>query len=116
MADVFQVSNGQPGNFDEGEGEIDLVVNGSKKGKVRPSAGQTLGAFLKEKASYYGVKTFSAFADGRKLDTADAAKPLTGIKSVEIVAKDARGLTLRNLARIKKQMTDAFYNFSTDLL
>lgn len=114
MADVFQVSNGQPGNFDEGE--VDLVVNGTKKGKVRPQAGQSLGAFLKEKATYYGVKTFSAFADGRKLDTADAAKPLTGIKSIEIVAKDARGLTLKTIARLKKQMTDAFYNFSTDQL
>jgi hypothetical protein len=44
-------------------------------------------------AKTYGVKTFSAFADGRKLDTSDASKPLAtaGIKAIEIVAKDSRG-------------------------
>lgn len=95
FADVFQVSNGVPGNFDEGD--IELTVNGSKKGKVKPNAGETLGAFLKRNATVYGVRTFSAFADGRKLDTADASKATTGIKAIEIVAKDARGRNKRTL-------------------
>jgi hypothetical protein len=115
MSDVFQVSNGVPGNFDEGE--VELVVNGTKKGKMRPAAGQTLGAFLKEKATLYGVRTFSAFADGRKLDTTDASKPLTSIKSIEIVAKDARGTTASAaLKRIKIREMRNFFNFYTDSL
>jgi hypothetical protein len=115
MADVFQVSNGVPGNFDEGE--IELVVNGSKKGKAKPGANQTVGAFLKEKATLYGVRTFSAFADGRKLDTADSAKPLSGIKSIEIVAKDARGTQASSARKRAEKMAEAcFYNFNVDSL
>lgn len=115
FADVFQVSNGVPGNFDEGE--VELVVNGSKKGKVRPTSGQNLGAFLKQYATNYGVRTFSAFADGRKLDTADASKPLTGIKSIEIVAKDARGTQAKAaLKRLEAAQRACFFNFNVETL
>lgn len=116
-ADVFQVSNGVPGNFDEGVADVELVVNGSKKGKVKAAKGQLLGAFLKEKATYYGVRTFSAFADGRKLDTGDASKTLAGIFAIEIIAKDARGTQAKAaLKRIGAQVTACFYNFNTETL
>lgn len=89
MSEVFDAGNGVPANFNDGT--VELTVNKNSKGRQRVNPGETLGAFLKRSAQTYGVRTFSAFADGRKLDTADAAKPLTGIQSIEIIAKDSRG-------------------------
>jgi len=92
FSDTFEVANGGPGNF--ADGSIKLTVNGSDKGRMNASPAENLGAFLKRAATQYGVRTFSAYADGRKLDTSDAAKPVTGITAIEIVAKDSRGLDL----------------------
>ena len=95
MSDVFQVGNGVPANYDDGT--VELVVNGTKKGRVRINPGENIGAFLTRQAQAYGVRTFSAFGDGRKLDTVEAKNALTGIKQIELVAKDARGTKLRHL-------------------
>lgn len=92
MADVFEAGNGVAANFSDGR--VDLTVNGSKKSPFQSQPGETLGMFLKRAATYYGVRTFSAYADGRKLDTSDAAKSLADITAVEIVAKDSRGYHL----------------------
>jgi len=93
MAEVFDVGNGVPANFDDGTLTLQLTINGSKKPSFKSLPNETIGAFLKRAAQTYGVRTFSAYADGRKLDTSDASKALasSGFKEVEIVAKDARG-------------------------
>jgi hypothetical protein len=93
MADVFDVGNGVPANFDDGTITVKVTVNGSNKGNLRSTPGQTVGAFLKYWAQSYSVRTFSAYADGRKLDTSDSSKLMasSGFKEIEIVAKDARG-------------------------
>lgn len=98
MSEVFDAGNGVPANFNDGT--VKVAVNGSNKGNQRVNPGETLGAFLKRTAQTYGVRTFSAFADGRKLDTADAAKPLVGVTAIEIVAKDSRGLQNERLRYI----------------
>lgn len=89
MSDVFDAGNGVPANFNDGT--VEVKVNGSNKGRKTINSGETLGAFLKRMAQLYGVRTFTAYADGRKLDTSHASGSLTGYQSIEIVAKDARG-------------------------
>ena len=67
-----------------------LYVNGRDKGTVDTS-GQKLGAFVTAQAQHAGIRTFSVYIDGRKADTSDAGKALTGVSKIELVAKDARG-------------------------
>ena len=87
--DVFDAGNGVAANF--ADGLVEVEVNGNSKGRINTNANETLGAFLKRQAQTYGVRTFSAYADGLKLSTADATKPMSGIEKVSIVAKDSRG-------------------------
>jgi hypothetical protein len=89
VEEVFDAGNGVAANFSDGRVEVE--VNSSSKGRIATTAGETLGAFLKRQAQTYGVRTFSAYADGLKLTTSDATKPMSGISKVSIVAKDARG-------------------------
>lgn len=88
--DVFQVGNGSPANFSDGL--IEVSVNGQVRNARAQAGTQTIGQFLSQQAQYYGVRTFSAYADGNKLYTSDSAKPASSFKKVDIVAKDARGL------------------------
>lgn len=80
MSETFSVDNGT----------IELVINGTSKGRISNS-GQTVGAFVTAQARNYGLKSFSVYVDGSKFYTEQANNPLSGSK-VEIVAKDARGL------------------------
>ncbi len=88
-AALHKTGIGEPRNSNAGE--IQLTVNGTARGSVTAPAGQTVGQFLRYQAQRWGVRSFSAYADGRKLDTADDAEPLNSISEIEIVAKDARG-------------------------
>ena len=119
MSEIFDVGNGTPGNFPTGTIKVTLTVNGSNKGQVEVSSTQTLGQFLKDKATYYGIKNFSAFADNDKLGTADAAKTMGSLNAaaINIVAKDARGTQGRAaIHKAEKRVLDCLYNFSTDSL
>lgn len=89
MSDVFAVGNGVPANFNDGT--VEVFVNGSSKGRKPLVAGETLGAFINRQAQAYGVRTFSAYADGRKLETSGVGGPVNGTQKLEITAKDARG-------------------------
>lgn len=89
MADVFTTGNGVPANFNDGS--IEVTVNGSNKGRKAASAGETLGQFIDRMAKQYGVRTFSAYSSGRKLETSGVAGPATEHRAIELVAKDARG-------------------------
>lgn len=86
MSDVFQTN----GNTNFQSSKVELIVNGSSKGQVT-TAGHTVGSFVDEKAKYYGIKAFSVYLDGSKLDTTQATRNLNGVGKVEIVAKDSRG-------------------------
>lgn len=99
MADVFQTGNGVPANFNDGT--VEVFVNGTSKGRKATTPGETLGQFLNRQAQSYGVRAFSAYADGRKLDTNGVSGPAVSVGKVEITAKDARGIKKMNLARRK---------------
>ena len=86
MSNIFE-SNGHQ-NFNTGE--VELVVNGTSKGKVSPN-GQTLGAFIKYWAKYYGLRTFGVYQNGQTVDTNSAAINAAPTGKVELVAKDSRG-------------------------
>ena len=88
---VFQTGNGVPANFNDGT--IEVFVNSSNKGRHPALAGETLGQFLDRMAYKYGVRTFSAYADGRKLETSGVSGSAAAVKSIELTAKDARGVS-----------------------
>jgi acylphosphatase len=98
MADVFQVGNGAPANFSDGT--VEVVINGTTKGRKSTTSGETLGAFLNRQAQAYGVRTFTAYADGHKLETSQVNVPASSKQSIEITAKDARGLCKSQLKHI----------------
>lgn len=94
MSEVFDTGNGVPANFPTGS--VSITINGSKKPNSTPNANETLGMFLKRIAQFYGVRTFSAFSNGGKLDTGSTLltqTPLAAhVTAIEIVAKDSRGI------------------------
>jgi hypothetical protein len=87
--EVFHVGNGAPANFNNGS--VKLSINGQLK-KTYNAGSQTLGAFVDSQAKAAGIRTFSVYADGRKLTTADSNSPASSFKEIDLVAKDSRGL------------------------
>jgi hypothetical protein len=86
--EVFHASNGEPANFNTGN--VNLSINGSSKGS-RVVGAMTVGQFIDSQARSAGIRTFSVYADGAKLTTADAAKLASTFQEIDIVAKDSRG-------------------------
>ncbi len=89
MSDVFHVENGGPANF--ATGNIKLSVNGSLVASRYAVGGNTIGSLVNQIAKERGIRTFSVYADGRKLLVGDSAKLASSFTEVDIVAKDARG-------------------------
>ena len=89
VTEVFSVTE-RSNTIEVTPGRVALFVNGNSQGVV-DSGRQTIGEFAIAQAQRAGVRSFSVYLDGRKIDTSDAKKPLTGVGKVEIVAKDARG-------------------------
>ena len=74
-------------------GQVQLLVNGQDKGMVSV-AGRVLGEFVTQKATSAGVRNFSVYVDGAKVNR-DAAvakldDPNHPITKIEIVSKDSR--------------------------
>lgn len=89
VGDVFDATTGTAVAVPRGT--VRVYVNGDERGNVE-TTGRKLGEFAVSQAQNYGVRTFSVYADGRKVDTSEAGKSLAGITKLEIVAKDARGV------------------------
>lgn len=70
--------------------EVTVVVNGVDKGRVRTN-NLSIASFAIQQAQAHGVRTFSVYVDGRKVDVDDGNQDLTNASQVEIVAKDSRG-------------------------
>jgi hypothetical protein len=70
---------------------VKLSVNGTPKGDVSFTPGTTLNAFVVTQARLAGIRTFSVYVDGDKLNTEDASDPIEAGVQIEIVAKDSRG-------------------------
>ena len=81
MSDVFTIDTPT---------SVSLSINGTDKGSV-PTGGKTLGTFVREQAQIAGVRAFSVYLNGQKMDTANAGDALPDGAELELVAKDARG-------------------------
>lgn len=92
MSQVFE----QNGTTNFPAGEVEILINGSSKGKVTVN-NQTLGQMIRAQAKTYGLRTFSVYVDGRKADTSDSAiDQLCKANQIDLVAKDARGHLLEH--------------------
>lgn len=94
---VFQVGNGAPANFNDGT--VEVTVNSSNKGRKPTTAGETLGQFINRMATQYGTRSFTAYANGTKLDPSASATlnaSAAQYRSIEITAKDARGTKVKD--------------------
>jgi tyrosyl-tRNA synthetase len=100
---VPQAGNSEPANLDNC---VEVIVNGSNKGRKQATAGETLGAFISRQAQASGVSTFTARADGHRISprgTAVAA-PAASVRQLEIIARDARagGAAVRVVGQIEQ--------------
>jgi hypothetical protein len=70
---------------------IAIKVNGEDGGTAQGT--ETLGAVASRISNARGLRTFSVYVNGAKMETSAGGKTLTelGATSVELVAKDARG-------------------------
>lgn len=72
---------------------VTLFINKDSKG-TRNAAGKTLGQFVKEAAQSAGLRNFSVYVDGEKVDSKMAKEPIsTSVKEIQLIAKDARGFS-----------------------
>lgn len=90
VTEVFSANPAEPTVVAVPRTKVELVINGQSRGAVE-TEGAKLGAFVAAAAQRAGIRTFSVYADGQKLDTAAAGRSLGQIARIEIVAKDARG-------------------------
>lgn len=68
---------------------VTTMVNGQVVGSI-PGEGTIVDA-AKQLASSQGLKAFSIRINGATVKAPDASKPLKGVKTLEIFAKDTRG-------------------------
>lgn len=90
VSEVFTTQPETARTIEVPTGSVALFINGRDKGLV-DTHGQKLGAFAVRHADDAGIRSFSLYADGVKLDTGDKDRSLAGISKLEIVTKDARG-------------------------
>lgn len=69
---------------------VEVTVNGEHSDyDVEP--GTTLKQFAIERAREAGIRTFSLYADGVKMNQENSNTDVSRLHSIEIVAKDSRG-------------------------
>ena len=82
------------GNWNLGNlenGTVEIKVNGESIGSAQPT--DILRDVVKQYATERGLRTFSVYVDGQRLDPSPASLggTLAGRHTLEIVAKDVRG-------------------------
>lgn len=88
--EIFKTSGADARAIEVPPGRVALYVNGSSQGN-QLTEGETIGSFTQKWAQDKGIRTYSVYVDGRKVDATEAGARLTNAVKVEIVAKDARG-------------------------
>lgn len=73
-------------------GHVRLYIKGNDNGEVLVT-GLKLLEFVKAQANAAGIRTFSVYLDGQKATMDMSDMPMESFAKVEIVPKDARGLT-----------------------
>ena len=90
VVEVFDTRANQPEKVTVPSGMVLLLINGRTQGNVEVGKA-TMKEFVTSQAQRAGIRTFSVYADGAKLDSSDANKPASSFAKFEIVAKDSRG-------------------------
>src|SRR5260370_4828938 len=70
--------------------QVAVKVNGEVGGGASPS--EPLGVVADRYASQFGLRAYSVLVDGCKATTGQRDRTLTGARTIELVAKDARGV------------------------
>lgn len=71
--------------------QIVLMLNGQSIGMHIPKAGDTVGSVANSVAAGNGLKSYSILINGSKVTTEGAGKGLSGVRTLEIFAKETRG-------------------------
>lgn len=71
--------------------QVVLMLNGQSIGMHSPKAGDTVGSVANSIAAGNGLKSYSILANGTKVTTEGAGKGLSGVRSIEVFAKETRG-------------------------
>jgi tyrosyl-tRNA synthetase len=88
-AEAPLMDTSEPPVFDN---SVEVIINGSNRGRQQTTAGETLGAFIVRQAQNHGVRTFTVYVDGQRLSPKVAsARPAGSVRQLAIVAKDVRG-------------------------
>ena len=74
---------------EQGTATVTVLINGEEVGEVE--ATKTIGETVKQFAREHGLKRFKVYTDGQSRDSEAANTPLTGVHTLELVAKDAQG-------------------------
>lgn len=69
-----------------------LMLNGQSSGVHTPAGGDTVGAVAQGIARNAGLKSYSILVNGTKIGTEAAANGLRGVTSIEVFAKETRGI------------------------
>ena len=91
-AEVFSTEQEQPERIRVAKGKVQLFVRGSDYGQVDVN-GQKLADFAVAQARSAGIRTFSVYADGEKVEpgSKQANSKADAFAKIEIVPKDSRG-------------------------
>jgi len=84
--------------------QVAVKVNGEVVGGASPS--EPLGVVADRYASQFGLRAYSVLVDGCKATTGQRDRTLTGARTIELVAKDARGV-VQTVERLRAR-TGAF--------
>lgn len=68
-----------------------LFINSESHG-VTDTTDQTVGGFVVRQAQEAGIKSFSVYADGEKLNETHANRSMRTFTKVELISKDDRGV------------------------
>jgi hypothetical protein len=90
VSDLFSTQPPPVENAVVAPDSVVLFINGRNIG-VFETKGMKLGEFAVQHASRQGIRSFSVYADGAKVDTSRAEASMQSIAKLEIVAKDSRG-------------------------
>lgn len=72
-------------------GQVSMLLNGQAVGQISPTT-QTVGDVANQIARDHGLKSYSILVNGVKVTTEGASKKLAGARTIEIFAKETRGL------------------------
>jgi uncharacterized protein YcgI (DUF1989 family) len=90
VSELFSTQASSERTIEVPSNSVALFINSVNKGIV-DTEGKTVGDFVSFHAEREGIRSFSVYLDGVKVDTGDSGKRLSQFSKVELVRKDSRG-------------------------